>query len=678
MLQGENSAMAYQIKEAANAIRALAIDAIAQANSGHPGMPMGMADIAEVLWGDCLKHNPADPYWSNRDRFVLSNGHGSMLLYALLHLSGYAISMDDLKNFRQIDSITAGHPEYDLKYGIEMTTGPLGQGLASAIGMALAEKMLAAKFNRDQFPIVDHHTYVFAGDGDLMEGVSHEACALAGTWQLGKLIVIWDDNGISIDGKTIDWMTTNVPERFQAYGWHVIADVDGHDATAIEAAIKAAKEATDKPTIICAKTHIGFGAPNKQDTAGVHGAPLGDEESQAAKKALNWVHAPFEIPETIYQRFDARQKGQATQESWQSLFDAYEKAYPELAAEFLRRSQAKLPAHFDDAFSAYLQSCPQSSELLATRQASAKVIAFLASQLPELIGGSADLTGSNGTAWPEMVSLRPHNANGFDANYIHYGVREFGMSAIMNGMQLHRGFRIFGGTFLAFSDYARAAVRLSALMCAPVIYIYTHDSIGLGEDGPTHQPVEQASSLRLIPHLHVWRPADLTETAVAWDSAIHYQGPSALLLSRQKVPAVLQDQKLISDCKCGAYILKDTGDNPTVIIFATGTEVSLALEVADKLAAKGQGTRVVSVPCMEVFQSQDQSYKDKVLSKSIKLRVAIEAGVGALWYPFVGEHGLICAVDDFGHSGPYQKIYAHFGLTDDMIAEQIEQHEGGV
>lgn len=659
----------------ANAIRALAMDAVEAANSGHPGMPMGMADLAQVLWTKHLKHNPNDPLWVNRDRFILSNGHGSMLLYAMLHLTGYPITIEDLKSFRQLHAKTAGHPEYDPQIGIEMTTGPLGQGLATAVGMALAEKMLAAKFNRRNLPVIDHHTFVFAGDGDLMEGVSHEACSLAGTWNLSKLIVIWDDNKISIDGDTKDWMTTNVPERFKAYGWHVIEKVDGHNAEAIDQAIQQAKNNQQGPTLICAQTHIGFGSPNRQDTAKAHGAPLGAEELQATKEKLGWQYAPFEISEDIYHYYDAKQVGMSAQNDWQALWEAYQKDYPELAQSLQQSLDNTMPADFSTDLNQFLNDCVAEQATLATRQSSAKVIAWLAERFENLLGGSADLTGSNGTAWSAMKSLQPHSADGFDANYIHYGVREFGMSAIMNGLQLHGGYRVFGGTFLAFSDYARPAVRLSALMQNPVVYIYTHDSIGLGEDGPTHQPVEHTDSLRLIPHLNVWRPADLVETAVAWGHAVRYAGPSAMCLSRQKVPAVLVDAAKVDDCKKGAYIVKDTGDQPNIILFATGTEVSLALETAELLTVQGQAVRVVSVPCMEVFWQQDADYQSKVLSKDIQKRVAIEAGSAALWARFIGSDGMVCGVNDFGHSGPYQQIYEYFGLTAKAITNKVLKGE---
>jgi transketolase len=656
---------------AANAIRALAMDAVEAANSGHPGMPMGMADLAQVLWTKHLKHHPNDPLWVNRDRFVLSNGHGSMLLYAVLHLTGYPITIQDLKSFRQLHAKTAGHPEFDPHLGIEMTTGPLGQGLATAVGMALAEKMLVAKFNQPELPIIDHYTYVFAGDGDLMEGISHEACSLAGTWNLNKLIVIWDDNKISIDGDTKNWMTTNVPERFKAYGWHVIEKVDGHDSAAIDQAIAQAKANQKGPTIICAQTHIGFGSPNRQDTAKAHGAALGEAELKATKKSLGWSYAPFEIPESIYDSYDAKEAGALAQKNWQALWQSYQTNFPELADQLQTSLKHELPGDFSESLESFLVGCIEEKPALATRQASAKVIGWLSEQFPNLCGGSADLTGSNGTAWPAMKSLNPHEPNGFDANYIHYGVREFGMSAIMNGLQLHGGFRTFGGTFLTFSDYARPAIRLSALMKNPVIYVYTHDSIGLGEDGPTHQPVEHVDSLRLIPHLHVWRPADLVETSVAWANAMSYQGPSVMCLSRQKVPALVQNAQLIEDCKKGAYILKDTQNNPSIILFATGTEVSLALEAADLLTQQGHGVRVVSVPCMEVFFRQPKEYQDKVLSKKIKKRASIEAGSSALWAPFVGSEGIICGVNDFGLSGPYQEIYEYFELTPQAIAKKL-------
>lgn len=658
-------------QRAAHAIRALAMDAVEAANSGHPGMPMGMADLAQVLWVKHLKHCPSDPRWMNRDRFVLSNGHGSMLLYALLHLTGYEISVDDLRAFRQLHAKTAGHPEYDLAYGIEMTTGPLGQGLATAVGMALAEKILAAKYNQENYPVIDHYTYVFCGDGDLMEGVSHEACALAGTWQLNKMIVIWDDNNISIDGPVQDWMTTNVAQRFKAYGWHVIDAIDGHDPAAIDQAITAAKAQYQRPTLICAKTHIGYGCAKVQDTAKAHGAPLGAQAIAATKAALGWPHAAFEIPEDIYHHFNAQQRGEQALAQWQAMWDQYEAQYPQLAQQCQQDVAGEIPAAVLSALQSCIDQAIATPSTLATRQASAAVIAAFAPALPSLTGGSADLTGSNGTAWPTMTMLEPHQKDGFAANYIRYGVREFGMSAIMNGLQLHGGLRVFGGTFLAFSDYARPAVRLSALMQNPVIYVYTHDSIGLGEDGPTHQPVEQLDSLRLMPNLTVWRPADMVETTVAWSCALQSSNPTVLCLSRQKVPAVVRDQQLASHCHRGAYVLLAAATHPDIVLFASGTEVSLALETAALLEADNHHVQVVSVPSMEQFWLQDAAYQAQVLGPNAAKKVALEAGIAALWAPFVGTDGLVCGVDTFGHSAPYQQIYAHFGLTPAALVATI-------
>src|SRR3990167_957881 len=617
-------------RDCANSIRALAMDAVQKANSGHPGMPMGMADIAEVLWRDYLHYNPSNPHWLNRDRFVISNGHGAMLLFALLHLTGFDLSIEDLKQFRQLHSRTPGHPEYAETPGVETTTGPLGQGLANAVGMAIAESVLAQQFNRAGFPVIDHYTYAFVGDGCLMEGISHEACSLAGTLGLGKLIVVWDDNGISIDGEVGGWFTDNTPQRFESYHWHVIPNVDGHDAEAVANAIAAAKKVVDKPSFICCKTTIGFGAPNLGGTADCHGAPLGNEEIALARKTLNWPHPPFEIPAEIYSAWDARQKGKTLEEEWNILFSKYESKYPELAAELLRRSQGWLPERFNTVSESFIAETQHKDSDIATRKASLNALTAYAAVLPELMGGSADLTGSNLTNWKGCKVLSRSEKDG---NYLHYGVREFAMSAIMNGIALHRGFIPFGGTFLTFSDYARNAVRLSALMKQRVIYVYTHDSIGLGEDGPTHQPIEHAAMLRLTPNMQVWRPADLVETAVAWQQAIsRHNGPSALLLSRQNLPVLKHDVKdsKIEDSHTtriarGGYILSDCAGLPEAIIIATGSEVSLAVLAAEQLrATTNRRLRVVSMPCCERFLAEDLVYQQAVLPDEVRARVAIE------------------------------------------------------
>jgi transketolase len=648
----------------ANALRVLSIDAVQRANSGHPGMPMGMADIAEVLWRSHLKHSPKNPKWFDRDRFVLSNGHGSMLLYGLLHLSGYDLPMQELQNFRQMDSKTPGHPEYEHTPGVETTTGPLGQGIANAVGMALSEKMLAATFNHEDHEIVDHHTYVFCGDGCLMEGVSHEACSLAGTWKLGKLVLFWDDNGISIDGKVAPWFSTDVPARFKAYGWHVIADVDGHDHEAINQAIIDAKANTDQPTIICCKTHIGFGSPNKVDTAGAHGAPLGDDEIALVREQLNWPHAPFDIPKDVADAWNAIEPGHDAELLWNARFAAYESELPALATEFLRRMHGFLPEDFNEKLSTMIDARVKAQKKEATRKASGAMIGELAAYLPELLGGSADLGGSNCTSWKTMTAYTPQTPK---ADYINYGVREFGMSAIMNGVALHKGLVPFAGTFLVFSDYARNAVRMSALMGQRVVYVYTHDSIGLGEDGPTHQPVEHASSLRLIPGLNVWRPADSTETAIAWQMALEYQGPSALLLTRQNVPPAVNSAHDIDDVRRGAYILHEPKGALGGIFIATGSEVELAMQATEKLAAQGVYMRVISMPCMDVFLEQEDAYREHVLPSTVDMRIAIEAGSAALWYRFVGPQGCVLGVNDFGISAPYQEIYETLGLTVDAL-----------
>ena len=643
----------------ANALRVLAMDAVQKANSGHPGMPMGMADIAEVLWRDYIKCNPKHPSWFDRDRFVLSNGHGSMLLYAALHLSGYDISIEDLKKFRQLHSKTPGHPEVAEAPGVETTTGPLGQGVANAVGMALAEQNLAKHFNRPGFNIVDHYTYAFVGDGCLMEGISHEVCSLAGTWKLGKLIVFWDDNGISIDGDVSGWFTDNTPQRFEAYQWQVIKDIDGHDANAIKKAIDVARENQDQPTLICCKTTIGFGSPNLAGTAKTHGSPLGDKEIAAVREQLHWPHPPFEIPDTIKKAWDLTQKGNDTELLWNHMFSKYETDYPDLSSEFLRRLQGFLPESWHAQSNAYIGASVVQAKPAATRKLSQQCLNAYGPLLPELLGGSADLTGSNCTAWSG------------DNDYIEYGVREFGMSAIMNGLALHGGFIPYGGTFLTFSDYARNAVRMSALMKQRVIYVYTHDSIGLGEDGPTHQAVEHAAALRLIPHLNVWRPCDLTETAVAWQHSIENEGPSCLLLSRQDVAVQTHTDKTIANIRRGAYVLYEPAGELNGIFIATGSEVMLAVEAAKQLAQEGLKVRVVSMPCCEVFLQQESDYRDSVLPESVQTRVAIEAGVTATWYQFVGCKGRVLGIDQFGLSAPADQVYAELGLTVEDLKQEF-------
>lgn len=659
-------------RQLANAIRALAMDAVEKANSGHPGMPMGMADIAEVLWRDFLSHNPNNPHWPNRDRFVISNGHGAMLQYALLHLTGYPLTLHELKQFRQWHSKTPGHPEFGETPGVETTTGPLGQGLANAVGMALAEKMLAAHFNREHYAIIDHHTYVFAGDGCLMEGISHEVCSLAGTLGLGKLIVFWDDNGISIDGDVTGWFTDNTPERFRAYGWQVVADVDGHDSEAITKAITLAKENNTQPSLICCRTQIGFGAPNLGGKAACHGSPLGKDEIALAREALQWPFAEFEIPEDYYAAWDHRAQGLLQEHAWRHQFEQYELQYPELAAEFLRREQQALPDEWLARSDEFIRLTVTHNKKQATRKASQQCLNAYAPLLPELVGGSADLTGSNCTQHPLSKIIRHDD---FSGNYIEYGVREFGMAAMMNGMALHRGFIPYGGTFLVFSDYARNAIRLSALMRQRVIYVLTHDSIGLGEDGPTHQPIEHAASLRLIPGLHVWRPCDLTETAIAWQQALMYEGPSCLLLTRQDVPQLVNDEAHIEPIARGGYILKDVAEGQTIdsILIATGSEVAIAIEVANQLLNQNKHIRVVSMPCCEIFKSQPESYRQQVLPNHIKNRIAIEAGVPDFWYQFIGTEGQILGLNHFGASAPYEKLFAEYQLTAEHLANMINR-----
>jgi transketolase len=669
-----DAAAAPTPRERANAIRVLAIDAVQQAASGHPGAPMGMADIAEVLWGRHLRHNPANPAWVDRDRFVLSNGHASMLLYALLHLSGYDLPIEQLKRFRQLHSATPGHPEVGETPGVETTTGPLGQGLANAVGMALAERLLAAEFNRGPHAIVDHHTYVFVGDGCLMEGLSHEAASLAGTLRLGKLIVFYDANGISIDGGIEGWFTDDTPRRFGAYGWHVIDAVDGHDAAAIERAVLAARANAERPTLIVCRTVIGYGSPNRAGTEGVHGAPLGADEVAATRKALGWTAPPFEIPEAIAQAWDARATGAALERDWRERFAAYERDHPALAEAFGRRTgldgHALLPADWIGRIDALLGE-DLGDTPVATRKAGQEAIGRLASLLPELLGGSADLTGSNLTNWSgcrEVTATQP-------GNYLHYGVREFGMAAAMNGIALHGGYLPFGGTFLVFSDYARNAIRMAALMRQRVIHVLTHDSIGVGEDGPTHQPVEHAASLRLIPNLDVWRPCDRVETLVAWISAVERvgrdAGPSALLLSRQNLPALVIDPALRPHVRRGGYVLRDASDARALII-ATGSEVMLATEAAAALAADGIAVRVVSMPCTALFDRQPRAYRDSVLPEGLP-RVAVEAGVTDVWRKYVGLDGAVVGLDRFGASAPASALYREFGLTADAVAQAVRR-----
>lgn len=659
-------------RELANAIRALSMDAVQKAKSGHPGMPMGMADIAEVLWNDYLRHNPANPGWFNRDRFVLSNGHGSMLLYSLLHLTGYDLPMDELKRFRQLHSKTPGHPEYGLTPGVETTTGPLGQGLANAVGMALAEKVLAARFNRPGHEVIDHYTYTFCGDGCLMEGVSHEACSLAGTLRLGKLIMFYDDNGISIDGNVEGWFTDDTPARFEAYGWHVVPSVDGHDADAIRVAIEQAQTVRDKPSLICCKTVIAYGAPNLCGSHDAHGAPLGEEEVAAARAKLGWPHEPFVIPPQIYSGWDARSRGAETEQQWQATLAAYSKAHPELAPELKRRMRGDLSAEWPEQSSAIVQELATGSESMATRKASQAALNAFAPLLPELIGGSADLTGSNNTNWS---GSRPIGRDQADGNYIYFGVREFAMSAIMNGLALHGGFIPYGGTFLVFSDYARNAVRMAALLRAHSIFVYTHDSIGLGEDGPTHQPIEHLAALRVIPNMVVWRPCDVAESAVAWKVAIERRdGPTSLVFTRQNLPPQVRDESTLSNVARGGYVLSDTANGqPQAIVIATGSEVQLAMQAQKLLADKGISVRVVSMPCSDVFDAQDQAYRESVLPESITARVAVESGVSHHWFRYVGQKGAVIGIDRFGESAPGNTLMDYFGFTAANVAQRVEQ-----
>ncbi|ARR09445.1 transketolase [Vibrio campbellii] len=657
-------------KYLANAIRALSMDGVQQANSGHPGAPMGMADIAEVLWRSHLNHNPSNPEWADRDRFVLSNGHGSMLIYSLLHLAGYELSIDDLKNFRQLHSKTPGHPEYGYAPGIETTTGPLGQGITNAVGMAMAEKALAAQFNKEGHDIVDHFTYVFMGDGCLMEGISHEACSLAGTLGLGKLIAFWDDNGISIDGHVEGWFSDDTPKRFESYGWHVIPAVDGHDSEAINAAIEAAK-ADPRPTLICTKTIIGFGSPNKSGSHDCHGAPLGAEEIAATRKELGWEHGPFEIPQEVYAEWSAKEAGAAKEAAWDEKFAAYEAAYPELAAEFKRRVNGELPAEWEEKANQIIADLQANPANIASRKASQNALEAFGQMLPEFMGGSADLAPSNLTMWSGSKSLE---ANDFSGNYIHYGVREFGMTAIMNGIALHGGFVPYGATFLMFMEYARNAMRMAALMKIQNIQVYTHDSIGLGEDGPTHQPVEQIASLRLTPNMSTWRPCDQVESAVAWKLAIERKdGPSALIFSRQNLAQQERTAEQVADIAKGGYILKDSDGKPELILIATGSEVELAVKAAEQLTAEGKKVRVVSMPATDTFDKQDAAYRESVLPSDVTARIAVEAGIADFWYKYVGFDGRIIGMTTFGESAPADQLFEMFGFTVENVVNTAKE-----
>ena len=656
--------------ELANAIRALAMDAVQAASSGHPGAPMGMADIAEVLWNRLMRHNPANPDWPNRDRFVLSNGHGSMLIYALLHLTGYELSTEDLKQFRQLHSKTPGHPEYGYTPGVETTTGPLGQGIANAVGMALAERTLAAQFNRDGHIIVDHHTWVFLGDGCLMEGVSHEACSLAGTLGLGKLIAVYDDNGISIDGEVEGWFTDDTPKRFESYGWHVIPDVDGHDPAAVEAALLAAKAEANRPTLVCCKTVIGKGSPNKQGTESCHGAALGEDEIALTREALGWHYDPFEIPDEVREAWDRRPSGAEMEAEWQQGFDAYRAAHSDLADEFLRRLRGDLPADFSDQADAYIAGCMAAGDDVASRKASQQSLNALGPHLPELLGGSADLAGSNLTLWSGAQGISVGKPEG---NYVYYGVREFAMAAVMNGVALHGGFIPYGATFLIFMEYARNAVRMSALMGQRVLYVFTHDSIGLGEDGPTHQPVEQLTALRATPNLQTWRPCDAVESAVAWKQALlRDNGPTAMIFSRQTLPHQVSNAEQVEGVHRGGYVLmREQGDLDAIVI-ATGSEVGLAVEAAERLSEAGRHVRVVSMPCAEIFEAQEAGYREAVLPSDVLARVAVEAGHTDFWYKYVGLDGRVVGMSSFGESAPAEALFQHFGLTADNVVAAVE------
>ena len=658
-------------RDLANAIRALSMDAVQKANSGHPGAPMGMADIAEVLWRDVLKFNPGNPGWWDRDRFVLSNGHASMLLYSVLHLTGYPLSMEEIKNFRQFGSKTAGHPERELHLGIETTTGPLGQGFANAVGMALAERSLAAAFNRPGHDIIDHHTYVFLGDGCMMEGISHEVASFAGVQRLSKLILVYDDNGISIDGKVVGWFGDDTAERFEAYGWHVLPHVDGQNSDAIAAALAAARAETGRPSLICAKTVIGWGAPNKQGTAAMHGEAMGNDEIAATRLKLGWTSPPFEIPADIRAAWDRREKGARAEQEWNTRFAAYKTQFPELAAELSRRMQGELPGGFADLVNAYIARTQAEGKALATRQSSQAVLNAIGPSMPELLGGSADLTPSNGTWRKDSVSLTAESPGG---NYLHYGVREFGMSAMLNGVVCHGGFIPYGGTFLTFSDYARNAVRMACLMRLRVIFVYTHDSIGLGEDGPTHQPIEHLASLRLIPHMDLWRPCDGVETAAAWSAAIENRnGPSCLIFTRQSVVHEARDAAQLAAIRRGGYVLIDCAGTPEAIVIATGSEVGIAAEAVRAVAAKGRKIRLVSMPSTNTYDAQDDAYKQSVLPASVTRRVAVEAGVTAQWWRYVGLQGQIVGIDHFGASAPAKDLFKAYGFTAEHVVEAIEK-----
>ena len=657
-------------QHAANAIRALSMDAVQKANTGHPGAPMGMADIAEVLWTGYLKYNPANPDWADRDRFVLSNGHGSMLIYSLLHLTGFDLSIDDIKDFRQLHSKTPGHPEYGYTPGVETTTGPLGQGLANAVGMAVAEKLMAARFNKEGHRVVDHRTWCFIGDGCLMEGISHEACSLSGTLGLGKLNVVYDDNGISIDGEIEGWFTDDTPARFEAYGWHVVRDVDGHDPDAVAAAFDEAVGETSRPSLICCKTTIGKGSPNKEGTESCHGAPLGTDEIALTREALGWGHDPFVVPDDVYAHWDARTSGAEAEAAWQSLFDAYKRDCPELAEEFQRRIAGELPADFLSGVDEFIAQCVANESDVASRKASQQAIVAIAPTLPELLGGSADLAGSNLTLWPGATGADASDAEG---NYIYYGVREFAMAAMMNGIALHGGFIPYGGTFLIFMEYARNAVRMAALMKQRAIYVFTHDSVGLGEDGPTHQPVEQLTAMRSTPNLDTWRPCDAVESAIAWKQAIlRSDGPSALVFSRQTLPHQIGAAERVSDVTRGAYILREEQGELEAVIIATGSEVALAIEAAEKLSVAGRGVRVVSMPCAEVFQRQDVEYRESVLPSHLLARVAVEASHQDWWYKYIGLDGRVVGMNSFGESAPGPVLMKEFGFTVDNVIEAVE------
>ena len=655
----------------ANAIRALSMDAVQAANSGHPGAPMGMADISEVLWRDFLKHNPGNPKWWNRDRFVLSNGHGSMLLYSLLHLTGYPVAIDELKNFRQLGARTAGHPERDLDMGIETTTGPLGQGFANAVGLALAEKLLATQYNREGAVIVDHHTYCFVGDGCLMEGISHEAASFAGHLRLGKLIVFYDDNGISIDGKVVGWFTDDTPKRFEAYGWHVVKNVDGHDSEAVAAAIKKARAKKDQPSIICCKTVIGWGAPNKQGTKSAHGEALGPEEVTNARNTLGWDSPPFEVPDEIRTAWDHREAGLASEKKWSRVWKRYKREFPAEGAEFERRMKGELPANWTDIVHEVLAAGAAVTTPQATRASSQVTLNVLGPKMPEMLGGSADLTGSVNTRRKDSVDLTTEN---FKANYVYYGVREFGMTAIMNGLAVHGGFRPYGGTFLVFSDYARNAVRVAAIMHAPVTLVYTHDSIGLGEDGPTHQPIEHLASLRAMPNLHVWRACDAVESAASWAAALERKsGPTALVFTRQALPQQERAPEQLIAMRKGGYVLIDSHGPPEVIVIATGSEVSVAAAAVKELQAAGKRVRLVSMPCCEAFDSQPAPYRESVLPSSVTRRVAVEAGVSQSWWRYVGSQGRVLGIEGFGASGKGPDLFKHYGITSAAVKTLVEQ-----